>query len=304
MTTATSTWELWSTTAELVVTDPAALAVARAAVDEVTGAIEVAASRFRDDAEIVRLPDDGRPTVISPLLGELITAALQAARRTGGDVDPTLGARLAALGYDRDLAALVRVAVDAPVRGAPTAPFRPAWRQVRLDDATLTVPAGVRLDLGATAKAWAADHAAALAAARTGCGVLVGLGGDLATAGPAPAGGWVVEAGDDRPCTVTLAAGGAMATSGTRRRRWAHHGQVAHHLLDPRTGAPAREDWVSVSVAAGTCVEANTLSTAAVVRGRDALPWLRDLEVAARLVTTHGAVVTSGAWPTDLEAAS
>ena len=114
----------------------------------------------------------------------------------------------------------------------------------------------------------------------------------------------MVEAGDDRPCTVTLAAGGAMATSGTRRRRWAHHGQVAHHLLDPRTGAPAREDWVSVSVAAGTCVEANTLSTAAVVRGRDALPWLRDLEVAARLVTTHGAVVTSGAWPTDLEAAS
>jgi FAD:protein FMN transferase len=245
----------------------------------------------------VLLPDDGRPATVSALLAELVATALQAAWRTGGDVDPTLGARLTALGYDRELAALVRAAVDAPVTVAGARPHRPAWREVRLEGTTLTVPAAVRLDLGATAKAWAADRAASLAAARSGCGVLVGLGGDLATAGPAPGSGWVVEVGDEHRCTVTLAGGGALATSGTRRRRWRHAGGVAHHLLDPRTGAPAREDWVSVSVAAGTCVEANTLSTAALVRGRDALPWLRDLDVTARLVTPHGAVVTSGAWP-------
>jgi FAD:protein FMN transferase len=164
----------------------------------------------------------------------------------------------------------------------------------------VTVPVGVLLDLGATAKACTADRCAALVAARTGAGVLVSLGGDIATAGPGPAGGWRVLVQDrpvDPACTVTLPAGHAIATSSTVRRRWRHGGRLVHHVLDPRTCQPAEPVWRSVTVAAPRCLLANTLSTAALVRGQAALPWLRALDVPARLVDAAGAVLSTPRWP-------
>jgi FAD:protein FMN transferase len=288
-------WPVWSTTARLVVTDPAALPLARRILEGLLGQVDVAASRFRPDSEIALLPDDGRPTPVSPLLAELVEVALLAAARTDGDVDPTLGAALVVAGYDRDIA-LVGTGPAIPF----LAPPEPAWRLVRLDGRMLTAPAGVRLDLGATAKAWTADRAAAEIAEVCGTGVLVALGGDIATAGPAPAGGWQVLV-QDRPgdphADLALAAGGAVATSSTVSRTWSRAGRPAHHVLDPRTGAPADPVWRTVSVVSGSCVEANTLTTATLVRGLDGLPWLRSLGVAARLVGRTGKVVALGGWP-------
>jgi FAD:protein FMN transferase len=167
-----------------------------------------------------------------------------------------------------------------------------------LDGRRLTVPPGVLLDLGATAKAVAADRAAALVAQRLGTGVLVALGGDLATAGTAPDGGWRVLV-EDRPgdprCTVQLPAGGALATSSTAGRAWGRPGELLHHILDPRTGRPAPTVWRTVSVAAFSCLRANTLSTAAIVRGRAALNLLGG--VPSRLVTPDLDVVRLGGWP-------
>lgn len=291
----TAQWALWSTTARLVVTDPDALPVAQRVVQEVTRQVETACSRFRPDSEIVLLPADGTPARIGPVLTELMATALLAAARTDGDVDPTLGAALDAAGYDRDIA----LVGGGPLRTFLAAP-EPAWRQMRLDGDTLTVPAGVRLDLGATAKAWAADRSAAEVARTCGVGALVALGGDIATAGPAPAAGWGVlvrDQAEDPIATVTLGAGGALATSSTVSRTWRNGGRTAHHVLDPRSGAPATPVWRTVSVAAGTCVEANTLTTAAMVRGLDALPWLRSLGVPARLVGATFKIVTLGDWP-------
>ncbi|MCW2720653.1 FAD:protein FMN transferase [Pseudonocardia sp.] len=296
----TAQWPLWSTTARLVATDPGALPVARRVVEDVTRRVEAACSRFRPDSEIAMLPGDGTPARVSPLLAELVRTALLAARRTDGDVDPTLGAALAAAGYDRDFSLLG----DGPLRTFLAAP-EPAWRRVQLDGDVLTVPAGTRLDLGATAKAWAADHSAAEVARACGSGVLVALGGDIATAGPAPVDGWQVlvrDQAEDPAAPVTLGAGGALATSSTVSRTWENgggkgRGRTAHHVLDPRSGMPVAAVWRTVSVAAGTCVEANTLTTAAVVRGLDALPWLRALGVPARLVGATFKILTLGDWP-------
>lgn len=288
-------WPLWSTTARLVVTDPDVLPVAQRVVEEVTGQVELTCSRFRADSELALLPGDGTPARVGPVLAELVAAALLAAARTDGDVDPTLGAALDAAGYDRD----ITLVGGGPLRRFLAAP-EPAWRRIRLDGDTLTVPPGTRLDLGATAKAWAADRSAAAVARACGTGVLVALGGDIATAGPAPAGGWgvlVKDQPEDPVAPVTLAAGGALATSSTVSRTWRNGGRVAHHVLDPRSGSPAAAVWRTVSVAAGTCVEANTLTTAAVVRGLDALPWLRSLGVPARLVGATFKIVTVGDWP-------
>jgi FAD:protein FMN transferase len=177
---------------------------------------------------------------------------------------------------------------------------RPGWRSVQLDGRLLRVPAHLALDLGATAKAVAADRTAARVADELGCGVLLSLGGDIATAGPSPAGGWRIRVQDlpaDPAQQVLLGAGLALATSSTQKRRWQRAGETMHHILDPATGRPAVASWRSVSVAATTCWAANTLSTAAIVRGPAAVDWLASLGADARLVAPDGAVITTGGWP-------
>ncbi|HEY3259587.1 MAG TPA: FAD:protein FMN transferase, partial [Pseudonocardiaceae bacterium] len=262
-------------------------------------------SRFRPDAELARHRADGVPARVSPLLAELVAAALRAARTTDGAVDPTMGNAIAALGYDRTLSEVPPAGAAVPVVVAPA----PGWRRVRLHGRLLTVPRNVTLDLGATARAFAADRAAQLVWNYLRTGVRVSLGGDLATAGPAPDGapepGWRVLVQDrptDPACMVTLPAGAAMATSSTTGRTWRRGGRVLHHVLDPRTCQPAAPIWRSATVVADRCVDANTASTAALVLGRDAPRWLRGLGVPARLVGRRGDVLTLGGWPTDAAA--
>jgi thiamine biosynthesis lipoprotein len=291
----TAQWSVWSTVARIVVTDPARLAEATDLVKTELAAVDAACSRFRADSELRRAcRAGGRPVLVSPLLAHLVAAALDAARRTGGAVDPTVGAAMCGLGYDRDFAALTGRAVAPAVRVFDT----PDWRAVRLNVRELTVPDGVLLDLGATAKAVAADRAAARVAERLDVGVLVALGGDIATAGPAPEGGWQVLVQDrpgDPADTVRLPAGAALATSSTAARTWGRPGELLHHIVDPRTGRPAPVVWRTVSVAAHSCLRANMLSTAAIVRGHGAVDLLG--RAPSRLVTPSLEVLCLGGWP-------
>lgn len=280
----------------VVVADPASLSLARREVDAELDAVEAVASRFRPDSEISALTrSGGQPTAVSEMLANLLDAALTAARLTDGAVDPTVGAALVALGYDRDLSALGDAGPGAVSILTPA-----VWSMVTLDDRVVTVPHGVLLDLGATAKAVAADQCAQRIHQITGSGVLVNLGGDIATAGPAPDGGWQVlihDADGDPESAIALPSETALATSSTLRRRWRRGDDMLHHILDPRTGRPADPVWRTVSVAAQTCYAANTVSTAAVVRGWSALEWIRALGMTARLVDRDRVVHTVGEWP-------
>jgi thiamine biosynthesis lipoprotein len=291
----TAQWSVWGTAARIVVLDPSRLPAATALVKAELAAVDAACSRFRPDSELSAVcRAGGRPVRVSPLLAELVGAALAAARETGGDVDPTVGAALCGLGYDRDFEALTGRAVAPAVRVFPA----PDFRTVTLDAGRLTVPDGVLLDLGATAKAVAADRAAATVTRELGTGVMVALGGDIATAGPAPDGGWRILVQDrpgDPQCTVQLPAGAALATSSTAGRVWGGPADRMHHILDPRTGRPAAVVWRTASVAAYSCLRANTLSTAAIVRGHRARILLHN--VPSRLVTPGLDVVRLGGWP-------
>ena len=294
--TATTQWQRWSTSMQIVVTDPDSLAVARREVDAELDVIDAAASRFRPDSEINALAASaGRPTQVSEVLSEVLVAALSAARLTDGDVDPTIGAALIALGYDRDFAALDDTHLLATSMTIPA-----TWSMITLDGRVVSVAPGIVLDLGATAKAVAADRCAERVHQATGCGVLINLGGDIATAGPAPEGGWhvLVHDDDDDPASsVALPGGAALATSSTVRRRWRRGEDLVHHILDPRTGRSADPVWRTVSVAAQTCFAANTVSTAAIVRGWRALDWIAALGMPARLVDSDRIVHTVGGWP-------
>ena len=306
---ASASWRALGTLVQLVVTDPHDLPEARRLLTAELEAVDTACSRFRPDSEIRSLSTArGRPVRISPLLAEAIGVALRAARLTGGDVDPTVGAAMAAIGYDRDFD-LVPPAGPAL---AVTTRTVPGWREIRLAGRELTVPEGVQLDLGATAKAWAADRAATRIAARITGGVLVSLGGDIAVAGPAPDGGWRVRVQDvtgspadppGGPYALIAIRDGGVATSSTAARRWQRGGDVLHHILDPRTSRPADAVWRTVSVAAGTCADANAASTAAIIRGRRALGWLAQLGLPARLVDATGVVFTVAGWPAASEEA-
>ncbi len=305
---ASASWEALGTSVVVRVSELEALEPARAAVELELDAIDRACSRFRADSELSRVnARAGQSTHAGPLLIEALEVALRAAVLSGGDVDPTVGRALELAGYDRDWRLL-----DPPV-GQPeaavtvTVRVRPAWREIALDRASSSIrmPRGVRLDLGATAKAWAADRAAAAAERACGCGALVSLGGDIATSGSAPQGGWQIRVTDDHRSdasapgqTVSIRSGG-VATSSTAVRRWSHAGHTMHHIIDPRTGAPVRATWRTVSVAAANCTDANIATTAALVRAQAAPAWLGSLGLPARLVDWDGNVTAVGDWPAE-----
>ncbi len=317
---AVHTFPAFGTLAVVAVTDPGALAAALDVVQAEVACCDAACSRFRVDSDLSRLnAGSGRFVEVSARLIDDLDAALWAARLTDGLIDPTVGQALVSLGYDRDFADPAGPSTTAAgAQGPPAAATRwsplitfapvPGWTTVSVDrpGRRARVPVGVRVDLGSTAKARSADLAARSAADAVGCGVLVSLGGDVSVAGAAPAEGWSIRVTDDARAApdvagqmVAIEAGG-LATSGTTVRSWKRAGGEVHHVIDPRTGLPANVVWRTVSVAAGSCLDANVASTAAVVLGREAPGWLSGHGLAARLVHPDGAVVRVGGWPAEV----
>ena len=296
-------WRDWSCTVRVVLADgrsvteapePALALRVERLLRDLMDDVALSASRFRTDSDLTRVnAAAGRRLPVRRLTLDLVEVALDAARRTGGACDPTVGRPVLAAGYSADIDVLR--ARGAIVDHAPCAPAD--WTAVRVDRelGLLGVPTGLALDLGATTKAWTADEGAARIARAIDAPALVALGGDVAVSGDGPA--WPVQVseheGDPGP-VVTLASGG-IATSSTQGRRWATPDGERHHLIDPRTGSPTAGAFRTATVLASSCVEANTLSTAALVWGGDAPVRLEPH--AARLIDVTGTVVTTTGWP-------
>ena len=222
-------------------------------------------SRFRSDSELNRVNAATAEFVAaSPMFVRVLALALDAARRTDGLVDPTLGAAIEAAGYDRDFAEL------AYYERPPSAAVPGSWRHVRVAGPLVFRYPGTKLDLNCVVKGLAVDAAVQQLA---GDG-FVAAGGDVAVRGAAgvglPGGG-----------SLTLRDGG-LATSGTTYRRWLRGGDTQHHLIDPRTGRPSTSPWSEVTVAAGSCLEADVAAKAALLLGDDGPNWLDERELPGR----------------------
>jgi thiamine biosynthesis lipoprotein len=299
---ATRSFRAIGTTATVVVQDPAAADAAERMLAAELEALDLACSRFREDSELQMLhANAGRSVEVGELLFEALQVALDAAERTGGAVDPTIGNAIAALGYDADLD---------EVHARPSAPPQAlgavaGYMHVQLNPRTRTVriPRGVRLDLGSTAKALAADRAAARIADGIGGGALVSLGGDVAVAGPSPAGGWAVGIARESSTPagmvdqVVAITHGGLASSATAVRAWKVGDRQVHHIVDPRTGDSVAPYWVLVSATGTSCVEANIVTTASIVWGEQALGRLAGFDQSMRLVRFDGKVFSVNGWP-------
>ncbi len=214
---AEESWRSLGTSAHVLVTDAAALRPAVLAVRSILEKVDETYSRFRPDSELSRLNQNpGASAPVSPLLFKALDVALQAARQSDGAVDPTVGSAIRLLGYDRDFAAITG---DGAL--TLTAQAVPGWQALHLDPSARTarLESGVEIDLGSTGKALAAELAVEAAHRAIGCGVLVSLGGDIATAGNGPAAGWRIlcaessETAPDGPGEVIVIRSGALATS-------------------------------------------------------------------------------------------
>ena len=228
---------------------------AQAAVEDLFRARDRMFSRFIGKSELNHVnAAAGQPVHVSDEFARMVRVGLDAAEESGGLVDPTLGAALVSAGYDVDFALLPH---DGPaaVRGEPG-----CWRSVRLRGRFLLVPAAnVQLDLNGVVKGATVDDALTL----IGGSGWVSAGGDLLTGTEGvivalPGGG-----------TVRLERG-ALATSGVDRRRWVRGGREQHHLIDPRTGAPASSPWRSVTACAATCLGADVAAKIGFFRGASA----------------------------------
>ena len=280
----------------LLVPDRRARDAARA-VERLFSQWENVLSRFRPESELSRLNDGaGSPVAVGAILLDAVEASLEAARATGGLFDPTLRHELVRLGYDRSFE---------EIGDAPAPAGRPrgggAWRRIVVDRSAglVTLPAGSGLDLGGIAKGMAVDASLELLA---GIGIeaaLVSAGGDLAVLGlPSGRRAWGVLVGGDPAGPVVPLVRGALATSGTSRRRWRQGDVVRHHLVDPDTGEPAASGLREVTVAGGTCRIAEAGATAAFVAGPRLGPGLLErLGLAGLLVAEDGGQIRVGRWP-------
>ncbi len=298
-----TTFEALGTYVFLASRRPATLPPTQRLAAAVLSDVDRTCSRFREDSDLsVANRHAGAWVEVDPVLVAAVGAACEAAEQTDGLVNPLLGRPLVQLGYDRDFDELHTLA-DLPPQ-TPTPPGLDDWRGIGLDpDGAIRVPEGTALDLGATAKAWAADLIAAAVAGEVGVGAVISLGGDIAIA-PDPEGErhdpWPIaiatRPGEPAEAVVTLDRGG-LATSSTQVRRWSRGGVALHHVLDPRNGLPAAAVWRTVTATGPSSRAANTATTMAVVLGDDAPAWLAERGVAARLVRRDGHIVTTGGWP-------
>lgn len=261
--------------------------------------LESRLSRFLPDSELSQLNRAaGQPFVASTLLFELIELTLHWRHQTDGIFDPTILKALMAYGYDRSFESIT-TPVERRVLPAPDP--SPAPAQIRLDRAkhSITLPPGVGLDLGGIAKGWTVQQAAQ----RLGQlgPTLVDAGGDIACVSVPPTGSaWHVGVSDPHLPGADLATlllnNEAVATSSLAHRRWQYRGTSAHHLIDPRTGAPAKTDLISVTVIAPRLPDAEIYAKVALILGekKGMAYLLAQPNVAALLVTNTGRQIPCG----------
>jgi len=259
--------------------DPAEARMLAELVEREARRIEQKFSRYRPDNIVHALNHSGgRPVALDEETALLVNYGATCHEVSDGLFDLTSGALRRVWTFDGGTKVPSREQVLAVLLNV-------GWERVTWDGATLTLPEGMELDFGGIGKEYAVDRAAGLVAERTASPVLVNFGGDLYASGERRGGRpWGVgvddpgRTGEGALYRLELRCGG-LATSGDARRYVMWQGKRLGHILNPRTGWPVADAPRAVTVLAGTCLEAGTLSTLAYLRGGDARAFLEEQAV-------------------------
>ena len=242
-------------------------------------------SRFDERSDLSRLnADPSEEVVLDPEMARILGLADELRSRTGGLVDPAVGAAVRGWGYDADFDEIAGTRRRASSTSSPV----PRWW---IDGDLLVRPTPTILDLGGIAKGHTCDLAV-----EEGLALVASAGGDVRSAHP-EAQVELVDPWDAATLTVTIGCG-ALATSSRTRRRWTTDQGDAHHLIDPRTGRPADTPVLSATAWTATAVEAEAAAKAILIRGADGLAWAeRQSWIRSALVVWHdGSVYATVGW--------
>lgn len=266
--------------------------------------LDKAASRFRSDSELNALcrGPEKRDVVISELLFGALSAALYGAKISGGYLDPTVGSSLAALGYKSDFSGCFSSSPEGLREIKVSLPA--GYKRITLTSATRSVslPEKVQLDLGATGKAYLADLIRERIESELSDSVLVNLGGDISASAVDRTKCWLINITDDNsldadaPGVVIGIVGGGVATSSTNRRAWTAGRIKLHHIVDPFTGASASSPFSSVTVLAGSALDANVASSTTIAMGVAGADWLESTGLPALTRDKLGKEQYFGGW--------
>jgi len=237
-------------------------------------------SRFLPASELSDLNRSaGEWLPISGDLMDMLLLSMKYYTETKGIFDPSILSALKQIGYDRSMDEIRTNGVSVPTR-VSNRTSRPDFHEISFDLANnrVCLPRGMEIDLGGIAKGWIVEKAAQLLHQYVEvCGV--SAGGDILFIGhPLDGMDWDVYLEDPRSPTQLLAQlhipSGAVATSSTMKRTWSQGEKVHHHLIDPRTGEPAKTDWLIVTVIAPSVITAEVYAKAILIVGEKKVPDL------------------------------
>jgi FAD:protein FMN transferase len=266
----------------------AAMAAAFAEFDRLESALSV----WREQSDVQRLNAAGTdPVAVGPDLLAVLAAAQHASRETNGAFDVTFGALSNVWRFDHDqdnrVPSASEIAARLPLIDHAAVTTDPAAGTARI------TRAGVKVHVGGIGKGYAVDRAAALLRAAGFNDFALQAGGDLYASGRRGDRPWRMGLNDPR------GAGGAsfatielhnetFSTSGDYERFFLKDGVRYHHILDPRTGQPARL-CRSVTIVAASALQADWLSTGVFILGPD-----EGMALVERLPGVEAVIVTAG----------
>ena len=263
-----------------------------------------AASRFRDDSELNRIFNGAarKEVAVSELLFTALEAALRGARITNGYLDPTVAGSLVGLGYRTDFRS--SLANGASASGDVQVVLPRGYQRVRLNkvNRSVSVAQGVRLDLGATGKAFLADLIKCQIETDLSEKVLVNLGGDISASLVDQEACWPINVTEDLSLDphssgqIIEIAGGGVATSSTLKRSWKHGTLKLHHIVDPFSGMSSESAYHSVTVLAGSALDANIAATGTIAMGPNGSVWLASLGLPALARSKEHGESYFGGW--------
>ena len=259
-------------------------------------------SRFLPESELSQLNASvGQWFAASDELLDVLMQSLKYYDETGGLFDPSILPDLKRAGYDKsmdDLRAQGAAVEDSPRSDQRS---RPAFNEINLDLAgkRVRLPRDMEIDLGGSAKGWIVQKAAMLLSSYAAV-CAVSAGGDIFFIGnPLDAPRWRGEIEDplDADRTAAVLSGGprAVVPSSVTKRAWKQDGLQRHHLIDPRSGTPARTDWLSATVIAPSITMAEVYAKALLIGGSQEMERLttRRPEMAFIAVDAEGQLIGS-----------